>query len=463
MDPDDLAFAGIARQAELVRSGAVSARELVELSLARIERLNPRLNAVRPPNAARALADADEADRKVARGEVGPLLGVPVLVKDDTDVEGEVTAWGSAAFPDPADADAPVVRRLRAAGAVVVAKTTLPELAICGFTESVAYGVTRSPWSLEHTPGGSSGGSAAAVAAGIVGLATGSDGAGSIRIPAAFCGLFGLKPQTGRVPAAEHWYGLSSVGCLSRTVLDTALFLDVATDREHGPAVPARPFVDAVRQPRDGLRIGVATTAFRTSLPAPVHPDVRRALTETAALLGELGHQVRDVALRFGTAPQTFSARFMRGIHDHAAAAPHPGALEGRTRGIARLGALVPARAAAAAQRGAARDAARVNAVFDDLDVVMTPVVSSPPVRVGRWEGASGVRTVVGMGRVYCFTPPWNHTGQPAASVPAGFTADGLPLAVQLIARPDDEATLLSLAAQLEQARPWADRRPPVR
>lgn len=406
-------------------------------------------------------AEADEADRRVAGGEAGPLLGVPVAVKDDTDVTGEVTTWGSAAFTTPARADAPLVCRLREAGAVVVGKTALPELAICGFTASAAYGVTRNPWSPGHTPGGSSGGSAAVVAAGLVALATGTDGAGSIRIPAAFSGLFGLKPQAGRLGRPRLWYGLASSGCLTRSVADTALFLDVTLDRTSGPPPPLRPYVDHASTPPGRLRIGLATTPFRNSWPAPLHPEVRRALMGTAALLGDLGHEVCELTLRFGAGPQAFTARYLRGIHDHAASAPLKGRLEPRTRGIARLGGLVPARLAESAQ-GAGRDAKRIDAVFRKVDVLLTPVVSSPPLVTGRWHGAGPIHLLLGMGRVFCFTPPWNHTGQPAASVPAGFTDEGLPLAVQLVGRPADEATLLALAAQLEAARPWGHVHPPV-
>jgi amidase len=213
MDTVEIAFAGIARQAELIAGGELSSRELVELCLGRIERTQPRLNAFRVVFAERALMEADQADARRGAGDARmaqdgerlaqrPLLGVPIAVKDDIDVAGEVTAFGTNAHGAPARADAEVVHRLRAAGAVIVGKTNVPELCIWPFTESATFGATRNPWDLQRAPGGSSGGSAAAVAAGLVGAALGSDGAGSIRIPAAWCGLFGLKPQRGRVPMA---------------------------------------------------------------------------------------------------------------------------------------------------------------------------------------------------------------------------------------------------------------------
>src|SRR5947207_1348310 len=232
MDASELAYAGIARQAELIAAGELSARELLDVYLARIERFDPLLNAFRVVFAERARLEADQADARRRAGETRPLLGVPVAIKDDIDVAGEVTAWGTNAHGPPAQADAEVVRRLREAGAVIIGKTNVPELTIWPFTESATFGVTRNPWNRQRAPGGSSGGSAAAVAAGLVGAALGSDGAGSIRIPSAWCGLFGLKPQRGRVsvaPRSRAWHGLSVNGVITRVVADTALFHDVAS------------------------------------------------------------------------------------------------------------------------------------------------------------------------------------------------------------------------------------------
>ena len=271
MDATDLAFAGAARQAELVRAGEVGSRELTEAYLERIERIDPQLNSYRVVLAERALAEAEQADRRRAAGEERPLLGVPVAVKDNTDIAGEHTTHGTGAFPDRASADSELVRRLRAAGAVILGKTTLPELAITGSTESMNWGVTRNPWNTDRTCGGSSGGSAAAVAAGLAAAGHATDGAGSIRIPAACCGLFGLKPQRGRVslmPDAQHWHGMSVAGAVTRTVLDNALFLDVvsgaAQGDAHTPPPPARSFAEAARTPPGALRIAVSA---RPSMP----------------------------------------------------------------------------------------------------------------------------------------------------------------------------------------------------
>ena len=468
MDAAELVFAGIARQAELVRSGEVSSRELVEACLARIDRLDSQLNAFRVVFAERAVAEADQAQARLKAGEDRPLLGVPIAIKDNVDVAGEVTTHGTGAHGGPATEDAEVVRRLRGAGAILIGKTHLPELAIWGFTESATFGVTRNPWAPDRTPGGSSGGSAAAVAAGLVGAGQASDGAGSIRIPAACCGLFGLKPQRGRVPLApllEHWHGLSVIGVVTRTVADTALFLDVTAGPGEtgasGPPPPPHPFMEAAPRPPGRLRIAVST---RPPLVARVEDSVREPLQRTAELLRSLGHEVRERDPDWGQIGNNVVARYLRGIHDDVEAMPHPRRLERRTRSMARLGKLVAPPLLRKALADEAADAARVNALFDDHDVLLTPVLVRAPVEVGRWEGRGALATLTGIASTFAgpFTSPWNATGQPAAAVPAGLDRDGVPQSVQLIGRPGDEATLLSLAAQLEAETGWPDLRPPL-
>src|SRR5437660_3480904 len=256
MDPTELAFAGLARQVEMVRAREVSPLELVELYLERIERIDPKLDAFRVVLGERALAEARQAEGRVGAGEDRPLLGVPVAVKDNLDLAGEFTGDGSAAHRGPVDRDSEQVRRLREAGAIIIGKTNLPELAIFPWTESEAFGKTRNPWNTDRSAGGSSGGSAAAVAAGLAAAGSASDGGGSIRIPAACCGLVGLKTQRGRVslmPDPEHWHGLSVAGSVTRTVLDTALWLDAVSGPAPGDVdraePPPRPFVDSARMP----------------------------------------------------------------------------------------------------------------------------------------------------------------------------------------------------------------------
>ncbi|MGP0103501.1 MAG: amidase, partial [Solirubrobacteraceae bacterium] len=467
----ELAYAGIARQAELIASGEISSRELVDLYLLRIERLDPKLNAFRVVLGERARLEADQADaRRGAGGDSGrrPLLGVPIAVKDDIDVAGEVTAYGTNAYGEPARADAEVVRRLREAGAVIVGKTNVPELTLWPFTETATYGATRNPWDRQRAPGGSSGGSAAAVAAGLVGAALGSDGAGSIRIPAAWCGLFGLKPQRGRVsmaPRARGWHGLSVNGVLTRSVADSALFYDIAsgaidTDHDRAPA-PAIPFSSAAGTPPGPLRI-----AYSTRVPLGVisslDADARRALDETVALLRSLGHEVSERDPDYGAdAIPAVLVRYLRGAHDDAAALAHPERLERRTRAMARLGGLIPQSLLERSLAGEAELARRLNRVLEDHDVLLTPATAAPPPPIGRLQGRGALWTLNTVAGWVPYNGVWNVTGQPAASVPAGFGADGLPRAVQLVGRANDEGTLLSLAGQLEAERPWAQQRPP--
>jgi amidase len=469
LDSVDLAYAGIARQAELLAAGQVSSRELVDVYLERIERLDRKLNAFRVVLGERVRMEADQSDARRAAGAERPLLGVPIAVKDDIDVAGELTAYGTNATDAiPARADAEVVRRLREAGAVIIGKTNVPELMLWPFTETVTFGTTRNPWDPQRAPGGSSGGSAAAVAAGLVGAALGSDGAGSIRIPSAWCGLFGLKPQRGRVsmaPRSRPWFGLSVNGVLSRRVADTALFHDVASgaidaDSDSAPT-PLIPFAQAAATPPGRLRI-----AYSTRVPfgvvSKLDPDAERALKDTVELLRSLGHDVSEQDPDYGldTIPAVL-VRYLSGAHEDIAALPHPERLERRTQAIARLGGLIPKALLDRALAAEGALSARLNRVLESHDVLITPTTASPPPRIGQLQGRGAIWTLNAVAGMVPYNGVWNVTGQPAASLPAGFGADGLPRAVQLAGRPSDEATLLSLAAQLEAERPWAEQRPP--
>lgn len=464
-DDKDLAFAGIARQAEMLREKAVSSRELTELYLGRIGRLNPQLNAFHKVFAESALAAAAEADERIAAGGTEPLLGVPVALKDTVDVAGDVTSYGTAAFDQPAGADSEHWRRLKDAGAVLLGKTTLPELAICGFTETEAWGDTRNPWNPDRTPGGSSGGSAAAVAAGMVGAASASDGAGSIRIPAACCGLFGLKPQRDRIslaPLEQGWLGLSVDGCVSRHVIDTALWLDVAAGaatEQQSPAAPGS-FVEAARTAPERLRVAISLKSPRALAPPLLTPEVRAAVERIGEVLRGLGHIVEAKDPVWGLVGNDAATRYLKGIERDYDAVPHPERLESRTRGFKRLAAAIPEVALKKALESEARHSARINRIFDEHDLLLTPLTGTTPVAVGRWRGRGALRTVLGMSRVYPNTIPWNHLGQPAAAIPAGFSADGLPLSAQIVAPAGREGLLLSVAAQLEAELCWADHKP---
>lgn len=450
----ELAFAGVAKQAELVRGGAVTPRELVSTAIQRISELDPQINSFRAVFAEQALAEADRAAGRIGSGEELPLLGVPFAVKDDTPVGGEAKVCGTHAHGEPEPEDAAMVARLRAAGAILVGITRTPELAAWAFTETVHGGITRNPWDLQRTPGGSSGGPGAAVAAALVPFSTATDGAGSIRIPAACCGLFGLKTTRGLVPTAPYetpFGGLTVYGVLTRGVADAALLYEVAT---------GAPFVAAAQSDPAPLRIALSQRIPPGST-ARLNGEWRQAAESTAQLLRSLGHEVVEREPAIGPVGLNVVARYLDGIAAEAAAVAHPERLERRTRGLARLG-RAAARPAARARRIESEDAARVNAIFDDVDIVLGPTLARAPLPIGRYEGRGASYTLNGMLRWVPFNGIWNHLGNPAAAVPAGFDAAGLPLSVQLVGRHGADATLFSLAHQIEVARPWADARPPI-
>jgi amidase len=456
MDRDELAFAGAARQADMVRRGEVSSRELVELYLDRIGRFDGELNAFRKVLAERALADAQQADARRGAGDDRPLLGVPIAVKDTEDVGGELTTWGTAAHGGPAARDNDFVARLRSAGAVILGKTNLPELAIMGTTEGPAFGITRNPWNSDRTPGGSSGGSAAAVAAGLCAAATASDGAGSIRIPASCCGLVGLKPQRDRIsmtPVDGHWYGLSVRGFLTRTVADTALLLDVAA--AHPPELLYATY--AARAP---ARLRIALWTGTPFPPVPLDGAVRQSIHDVAEQLRALGHEVVESDPHYGRATDALIPRYLGGIAQDAERMARPERLQRRTRGFARIGRLVPDALVQKALRDEVGHAARIGELFGDHDLLLTPISTRPPVDAAQWEGLGAARTLLGMSRAYPFTGIWNMTGQPAISLPGAPTPDGLPVGAQLIGPADAEPLLLSVAGQLEHALGWPQRRP---
>ena len=442
MNAVDLAYAGLARQAQLVGDGEVSARELVELSLERIERFDPELNAFGAVYAEQALEEAENP-------RPGPLSGVPIAVKDEMDLAGEITSRGTGAITEPAARDAEVVRRLKDAGAIVIGKTTMPELGLWPFTESITWGVTRNPWDTDRTPGGSSGGSAAAVAAGIVPAAVAADGAGSIRIPAACCGLFGLKPQIHRVPRAPH-YGDNHWICfggLTRSVADAALLYDVLAP-------------DIGREAPRPLKIAYSE-AFPPLTTGTLDDDTCTALRDTASVLRDLGHTVteRAIDLRARDMP-VLVALMLRGIRDLMVEIERPQRLERRTRAMGRPGALVNDALVEKLLEAEKRIAVRVGRLWEEFDVLLMPIMSRPAPPAQAMEGRGALATWQWQSSWVPFGVLFNSTGQPAASVPAGFSKHGLPLAVQLVGAPRAEATLLSLAAQIEAARPWVPHRP---
>ncbi|QUR68497.1 amidase [Mycobacterium spongiae] len=462
MDPRDLAFVGAAAQARMLADGELTAPMLLEVYLERIEQLDSELRAYRVVLYDSAREEAAAAQQRLDAGERLPLLGVPIAIKDDVDLAGHVTTYGTGGHGPAVNADAEMVRRLRAAGAVIVGKTNVPELMIMPFTESLAFGATRNPWNPSRTPGGSSGGSACAVAAGLAPAALGSDGGGSIRIPSTWCGLFGLKPQRDRISLEPHdgaWYGLSANGPITRSVIDAALILD-ATTTVPGPEGG---FVAAAAREPGRLRIALSTKV-PTPLPVRCQKAELAAVELAGALLRDLGHDVivRDPRYPTWTIYANYLPRFLRGISDDADSLAHPNRLEARTRAIARMGSFLSDRRMQAICAAEAAVSDRIQSIFDDVDVVLTPGAAVGPSRIGAYQRRGAVSTLLLVARRVPYLQVWNLTGQPAAVVPWDFDGDGLPMSVQLVGRPYEEATLLSLAAQIEAARPWAHRRPPV-
>ncbi|MET8571009.1 amidase family protein [Streptomyces sp. NPDC004783] len=432
--------------AAAVREKRAAPREVVASHLERIERLDGRVGAFRAVRSEAALAEAEEV---AARGDLAelPLAGVPVAVKDNLAVRGESVRVGSAATPDrPAGADHVTVARLRAAGAVVVGLTNVPELCVFGTTEGV-YGTTRNPWDPARTAGGSSGGSAAAVAAGLVPLALGNDGMGSLRIPAANCGLVTLKPGHGTVPAGigdGDWFGMSENGPLATTVEDARLMLSVLAD------VPADG--PAFRRPDLGsLRIAASLRSPLAGV--TVSRPCADAVREAAGVLMRAGHQVRRddppyppslgvTALTHWTAGTSVDARGL-----------DPRLLARRTRVHAGIG----RRFVRAVSTGAARERLRerLTPFFDAYDVLLTPALARRSPKAAPWHERGWLRNVAADSAYSPFTPPWNLTGWPAMSVPFGTLSSGAPAAVQLVGRPGSEAVLLELAGRIEALRPW--------
>lgn len=445
-------------QARLAQTGEASAVELVTAALERARAAQQTLNAFRVIRDEEALAEAEEADRRLAARDDAPLLGVPVAIKDDVDLTGHTTPFGCGGGRAAAR-DAEVVRRLREAGAIVIGKTHAPEVGQWHFTETPLHGATRNPWNTDHTPGGSSGGAAAAVAVGVVPAAIGSDGAGSIRIPAAWTGLVGLKPQRGRVstwPDAEAFNGLSCYGPLARSAGDAALLLDAVHGNVpadlHKPPPPSESFADAAAREPGRLRVALSfSTPF--GVPDKVDPEYRAAIEAFAERLGDLGHEVFPANPDYGMVGPAIVPRGMAGVAAWLDAhGGDRGALEPRTRVHARLGKALsgaPHRIARAAEPGLRR---RIGRIFERCDVVLTPTTAKPPPRIGALEGRGYWATSTTASATCPFAFAWNVVGWPAISLPAGLTADGLPIGAQLLGRECDEATLLSLAASVERA-----------
>ncbi len=442
-------------------SGTVTSTELTTRSLRAIEASQSTLNAFRVVLTSQALADADAADRKRAAGQHLPLLGIPIAVKDDVDVAGVPTRFGASGDVAPAAADAEVVRRLRAAGAVIVGKTNTCELGQWPFTSGPAFGHTRNPWSAEHTPGGSSGGSAAAVAAGLVTAAIGSDGAGSVRIPAAWTHLVGIKPQRGRIstwPLPEAFNGITVNGVLARTVTDAALVLDAAAGNVEGDVHKPAPVraSEYVSQAPGPLTVAMSTAFPFNGFRATLHPEIRAAVERMAEQLRALGHTVKAADPDYGLRTSwNFLARSTSGLLDWAHRLGPGVTLDQRTVANLRMGRLLSEKVLRDARRREVESQRRIGWIFNLADVVLAPTTALPPPPVHDFDHRGGLSTDRAMIRACPVTWPWNLLGWPSINVPAGFTSDGLPIGVQLMGPADSEPLLVSLAAALEAVGAW--------
>lgn len=457
-----------------VRSGKLDPVEVLDACLARVDALDSRLGAVTCRDDPRVRADAMRARDAVRRGEtLGPLHGVPIPIKDLVDVEGWQTTFGSrGGLGRVSGFTQHIAQSLRDAGAIVAYRTNTPEFGTVCVTENDAFGATRNPWNPEHSPGGSSGGSAAAVASGMAPIAHANDGGGSIRIPASCCGLVGLKPSRGRISSGpvvcDVMHGGAVEGCVSRTVADTAAVLDVAATFDPGawynaPA-PARPFLEEVGADPGRLRI-----AFTTAAPTgvPVDAECVAAVENTARLLEAAGHDVfegspewpetSEIMPSFMVVWNTGSVYFAVG--DWSKIEPLNAALRAQA---SQMDSLTYVQGLLHLQMLSRR---LVASWGRDFDILLTPTLATPPPRIGElWEGCENDPTLPLMkaGVICPFTPLFNVSGQPAISLPMHWSASGLPIGVQLVGKPWGEAELLRISAQLEKAAPWRDRRPPI-
>ena len=467
MASDELCWLSATDVAGLIRRRKISPVEVVDAVLGRIDRLNPQINAYVTVTGDEARRAARAAERMLGRrqGALGPLHGVPFSVKDLVATRGVRTTFGTRLFADTVPGeDAPMVARLRAAGAIMVGKTNTPMFGWLGATHNLLFGATRNPWRLDRTPGGSSGGASAAVAAGLGPIAVGTDGGGSIRIPASFAGIFGHKPSHGRIPVypASATWSLSHIGPMTRTVADAALMMQVCAGPDpHDPcSLPpdGTNYVQAIRGGVKGLRVAYAEDLGNLTA---LDPEVRRSTARAARAFRELGCRVETVAPRWPSPAEAWLEIFCGGLTTRLL--PYRDRFDEIEPG---LRAIVEATAGQALPRyvQAWHDWLawwqHPRALFDRYDLLLTPTVACPPFPVGLDHPAAVAGKAVSPYGWLPYTYPFNLTGQPAASVPCGFTRDGLPIGLQIVGRRFDDGTVLRAAAAFERARPWANARP---
>lgn len=463
MNQIDLAFTPALEQARLIRNRNISPLELVQLYLQRIQGLDTQLGSYFTVMAESALADAKAKTEILAKGDTSqlPLLfGIPISIKDLTCIAGVRCTYGTPALMNnQATYDDGVVTRIKQAGMIILGKTATSELGSLPYTEPAGFPPTRNPWNLDYTPGGSSGGAAAAVAAGLCSLAQGSDGGGSIRGPASCCGLVGIKPARGRVsnaPVGDRLNGIAAIGPLARTVADAAILLDVMSGYVTGDPYwlpdPENSFLAATMQKPSPLRI-----AFSTSLPPIGEADTvcQQAVLDTVKLLEELGHRVQPGCPNFTGLIEPFTKVWQAGV---AYAGIPKAALQPMNQWLLEQTSSAGEYLQAVSQMQAI--ARQIIAFFDSIDVLVLPTYLHPTIRIGEWVDLTPEETLQKIISWVAPCPPFNATGQPVIAIPTNFDVNNLPVGVQLIGRPASEATIIALAAQLEAANPWRDRRP---
>lgn len=441
-----------------VISGQWTVRELVEAALERLDEVNPGINAFTVVRRDEALAEADALDRADLNRECGPLYGVPIAVKEEYDVAGLPTTLGGRGNTRPVDRDSEAIRRVREAGAVIIGKTTMPEFGQFTDTESERYGVTRNPVDLSLSPGGSSGGSAAAVAAGIVPIALAADGGGSIRVPAACCGIYGLKPARGRVspaPLREHWHGLVTLGAVTRTIEDTATVNDILAGGLPEDSFSAeslvKPHEEGLLWGGRPLRVAVSV---RSVLPGvKVDPQVEATVLRLAGELHTLGHDVRIDRRCWPVPSLPFFVQFLSGMAIEASSVQDYAALEHRTKVTSRAGRFLPSSLVRWALRASERLAERIDERFlRRADVVLMPTMPIPVPDSGVVSGKSTISALLATSPMVANTAIFNVSGHPAMSIPARVGLGEKPVGVQLICRPGNEFMLVALASQLSRA-----------
>ncbi|AOY80468.1 MAG: amidase [Moorea sp. SIO2B7] len=466
MNQVDLAFTPALDQAQLIRKGEISPLELVQLYLERIEGLNPQLGSYFTVASEMALADGKAKTEQLAQttdtSKLPPFFGVPIAIKDLRAVEGLPCSFGVAALKDNiAEYDDGVITRIKQAGFIILGKTATSELGSLPYTEPPGFPAARNPWNLDYTPGGSSGGSAAAVAAGLSPIAQGSDGGGSLRGPAFCCGLVAIKPTRGRIscaPVGDFQSGIASIGPMARTVADAAALLDVMSGYITGDPYwlpdPEISFLEATHQQLDNLRISFATSIKPMGAASAV---CEKIVVETMQRLEGMGHLVEPGCPDFSDIVEPFKTVWQAGV---------------TSAGIP-LEALSPMNRWIAEQSGSAGEylqavtklqiiARQIVGFFNNYDVLVLPTYLHSPIRVGEWDDLSYEETLENIINWIGPCPPFNATGLPAIAIPAGFDEKGLPVGIQLVGPPASEATLLALAAQLEAANPWSDYRPTI-